>query len=580
MADAPFVDLPLPHVPEGVRLVLLPLTGVPRDKFELTRGVLATFMSSDQAERGFCRDCGTPLTFRYVGRVRIAVSIGSLDEPAKGETGEAGRHRGAACRGSPGFRALPGDLTHRGGRAGERPRHRQIQPPASRPRHDRVAAESVNAMSKERLYLFDTTLRDGAQTNGVDFTLEDKIQVAGMLDRLGIDYVEGGYPGANPTDDAFFESARTERAVFTAFGMTKRPASACRTTRACAHSSTPRRRDLLRRQDLGLSRARRAPDDEEENLEGIRQSVTAAREAGKEVLLDCEHFFDGYKANPDYALACAKAAYDAGARWVVLCDTNGGTLPEEVEAIVARSRRPSPATTSASTPTTTPSRRWPIRFAAVRAGARQIQGTLNGIGERCGNANLTSIIPTLMLKPAYADRFETGVAEELLDDTHAVTPLRRAGQPGSQPAGALCRRLGLHHQGRHPRLGDRSRIRRPTSTSSRRRSATAASAGFRSGRQGEPARRTGAAGHRSREGTTAGSTRCSRGQGARGDRLRLRRRRRVVRTARPARLGEVPDYFDVESFHVTVERRTTRSASSSRSGGRGEAQDGRRRAAD
>src|SRR3989304_3295892 len=147
-------------------------------------------------------------------------------------------------------------------------------------------------MSKERLYLFDTTLRDGAQTNGVDFSLADKVLIAGMLDELGIDYVEGGYPGANPTDTAFFESKRTRRATFTAFGMTKRP--------GVSLSNDPGLRALLAAHADAIcfvaktwdSHARAAlQTSEQENLEGIRQSVAAAREAGKEVLLDCEHFF-------------------------------------------------------------------------------------------------------------------------------------------------------------------------------------------------------------------------------------------------------------------------------------------------
>ena len=202
--------------------------------------------------------------------------------------------------------------------------------------------------------------------------------------------------------------------------------------------------------------------------------MAAAREAGREVLLDCEHFFDGYKANPDYALACAKAAYDAGARWVVLCDTNGGTLPEEVEAIVAEVAKVVPGDHLGIHAHDDTEQAVANSLAAVRAGARQIQGTLNGIGERCGNANLTSLIPTLMLKPAYADRFEIGVsAEGLAGLTTLVAPLRRTGQPRAQPAGALRRRQRLHHQGRHPCLGASPATRRPTSTCCRRRSATA-----------------------------------------------------------------------------------------------------------
>ncbi|MGC1352443.1 MAG: citramalate synthase, partial [Xanthobacteraceae bacterium] len=190
-------------------------------------------------------------------------------------------------------------------------------------------------MSRERLYLFDTTLRDGAQTNGVDFTLADKIAIARMVDELGVDYVEAGYPGANPTDTSFFAEKRPAQAKITAFGMTRRPG---RST-----SNDPGLAALLDAQADAICFVAKSWDyhvrvaletTEEENLASIRDSVRAAKAKGREVLLDCEHFFDGYKANPAYALACAKAAYDEGARWVVLCDTNGGTLPHEVEKIV------------------------------------------------------------------------------------------------------------------------------------------------------------------------------------------------------------------------------------------------------
>src|SRR5262249_38333854 len=190
-------------------------------------------------------------------------------------------------------------------------------------------------MSRERLYLFDTTLRDGAQTNGVDFTLHDKIAVAALLDELGVDYIEGGYPGANPVDTALFEKDRGLKTTFTAFGMTRRPG---RST-----SNDPGLAGLLDAKADAICFVAKSWDYHvrvalettlEENIASIRDSVRAAKGKGREVLLDCEHFFDGYKANRDYALACAKAAYDEGARWVVLCDTNGGTLPHEVEAIV------------------------------------------------------------------------------------------------------------------------------------------------------------------------------------------------------------------------------------------------------
>jgi 2-isopropylmalate synthase len=270
-------------------------------------------------------------------------------------------------------------------------------------------------MSKERLYLFDTTLRDGAQTNGVDFTLADKLAIAAMLDELGIDYIEGGYPGANPTDTELFSAPRRLRATFTAFGMTRRPG---RST-----SNDPGLAALLDAEASAICFVAKSWDYHvrvalettlEENLASIRDSVRAARQKGREVLLDCEHFFDGYKANPSFALACAKAAHEEGARWVVLCDTNGGTLPHEVEAIVAEVVRAVPGDHVGIHAHNDTEQAVANSFAAVRAGVRQIQGTLNGLGERCGNANLVSIIPTLKLKPEFADRFETGVSDQTL----------------------------------------------------------------------------------------------------------------------------------------------------------------------
>lgn len=271
-------------------------------------------------------------------------------------------------------------------------------------------------MSKERIYLFDTTLRDGQQTPGIDFSIEDKIAIAKMLDAFGLDYVEGGYPGANPTDTAFFSEKRTSDAHFVAFGMTRRA--------GVSTSNDPGVAGLLQSAADTICYVAKTWDyhvrvalgcSNEENLESIADSVKAAVAAGKEAILDCEHFFDGYKANREYALACAKTAYEAGCRWVVLCDTNGGTLPDEIRNIV------SDVIASA-----VPGDHLGIHthddtghavansFAAVDAGARHIQGTLNGIGERCGNANLISIIPTLMLKQSYAARFETGISAEAL----------------------------------------------------------------------------------------------------------------------------------------------------------------------
>jgi 2-isopropylmalate synthase len=279
--------------------------------------------------------------------------------------------------------------------------------------HDEPAKRATD---RERLYLFDTTLRDGAQTNGVDFTLHDKRLIAQMLDDLGVDYVEGGYPGANPTDTDFFStSPELDHAAFTAFGMTRRPGRSA--------SNDPGIATLLDAQADAICFVAKASDYQvkvalettnEENLASIRDSVEVAKARGREVLVDCEHFFDGFKSNPDYAIACAKAAYDSGARWVVLCDTNGGTMPNEVEAIVGEMTRHIPGGNLGIHAHNDTEQAVANSLAAVRAGVRQIQGTLNGLGERCGNANLCSLIPTLKLKKEFADAFDINVSSDKL----------------------------------------------------------------------------------------------------------------------------------------------------------------------
>lgn len=292
---------------------------------------------------------------------------------------------------------------------------------SSRPSPAKGEWKGIRSAAKERLFLYDTTLRDGAQTPGVDFSLEDKRMIAGMLDELGVDYIEGGYPGANPTDTAFFTEPHTFRATLAAFGMARRPGRSA--------ANDPGLQALIAADAKAVCFVAKASDyqvrvaleaSEDENLEAIRSSVEAAAAAGKEVLVDCEHFFDGWKSNPGYALACARAAYEAGARWVVLCDTNGGTLPHEIEDIVRAVAKTVPGHHLGIHAHNDTEHAVANSLAAVRAGARHIQGTLNGIGERCGNANLVSIIPTLLLKDGYRDRFDVGVSKDKLATlTHA-----------------------------------------------------------------------------------------------------------------------------------------------------------------
>jgi 2-isopropylmalate synthase len=281
-------------------------------------------------------------------------------------------------------------------------------------------------MTASRIYLFDTTLRDGAQTTGVDFSLADKRAVAALLDKLGIDYVEGGYPGANPLDTAFFAEAKpTALAKFAAFGMTKRPGRSA--------SNDPGIAALLEAKADAIVFVAKASDYQvrvaleislDENLDGIRESVVAAKAAGREVMLDCEHFFDGYKANPEYALACARTAFEAGARWIVLCDTNGGTLPQEIGEIVTAVAQVVPGDHLGIHAHDDCGCAVANSLAAVEAGVRQVQGTLNGLGERCGNANLVTMIGTLKLKDRYCGRFELGIDDaQLAELTHVSRAL-------------------------------------------------------------------------------------------------------------------------------------------------------------
>ncbi len=305
----------------------------------------------------------------------------------------------------------------------------------------------------DRLYLYDTTLRDGQQTQGVQFSAAEKIEIAQMLDQLGVDYIEGGWPGANPTDSDFFAAAPKTRASMTAFGMTMRAGRSAENDdvlAAVTNAGTPavclvgKTHPFHVREALGIAL--------DENLENIRASVAHLVASGREALFDAEHFFDGYADDPDYALACLHAALDAGARWVVLCDTNGGTLPAGVGDV-----------TRAVIESGIPGDRLGIhchddtgnavacKLAAVDAGARQIQRTLNGLGERCGNASLTTLIPTLLFKEPYRDRLETGIAAEgvahltrisrRLDEILNRAPLRGAPYVGTS---AFAHKAGLH----------------------------------------------------------------------------------------------------------------------------------------
>jgi 2-isopropylmalate synthase len=271
-------------------------------------------------------------------------------------------------------------------------------------------------MSKEKLYIFDTTLRDGAQTEGVDFTVSDKIKIAKNLNDIGVDYIEGGWPGANPTDTEYFNTPqKLDKSIFTAFGMTKklgRSADNDPTLSAILNANTKAVCIVGKTWDfhvdiaLGITK--------EENLTNIKETARYFIKNKREFIFDAEHFFDGYKSNPTYALDCLKHAYDEGAKWLVLCDTNGGTLPHEVGEIVSKVSKSIPGKNLGIHAHNDTENAVGNSLTAILAGVRQVQGTINGLGERCGNANLISIIPTLFLKKSFSEKFELNINEKKL----------------------------------------------------------------------------------------------------------------------------------------------------------------------
>ncbi len=301
-----------------------------------------------------------------------------------------------------------------------------------------------------RIAIYDTTLRDGSQGEGVNFSLQDKLLVTSKLDELGVDYVEGGYPLSNPKDAAYFRAARDlplERAKVVAFGMTRRRDVAAEDDtgmKALAGAGTSvvtvvgKTWDLHAREILGVSL--------EENLRMIGDSVAFLASRVAEVVYDAEHFFDGFRRNPDYALQTIRAAADAGASWIALCDTNGGSLPEQVAEAVAAAAR------EVRTPLGVHTHNdgdlaVANALAAVRSGARQVQGTVNGLGERCGNADLCGVVGNLSLKYPDFEVLTPGSLARLTEVSRYVYETAnmnfRPGQPfvGSS---AFAHKGGMH----------------------------------------------------------------------------------------------------------------------------------------
>jgi len=308
-------------------------------------------------------------------------------------------------------------------------------------------------MNKEKIYIFDTTLRDGAQTEGVNFSIDDKNKIAKALSNLGVDYLEGGWPGANTLDTTFFNKPpKLGSTVLTAFGMTKRVGrsaendpglSALLNTNAPAICLVGKSWDFHVDVALGITK--------EENLENIKESAKLFIKNKKEFMFDAEHFFDGYKKNPEYALSCIKTAFDQGARWIVLCDTNGGTLPNEIGEIVSNVSKQIPGKNLGIHAHNDTENAVANSLIAVLAGVRQVQGTINGLGERCGNANLISLIPSLALKKSFSDNFEIKINKDkvksltecsrLLDEILNKKSNRRAAYVGPS---AFAHKGGLH----------------------------------------------------------------------------------------------------------------------------------------
>ena len=249
--------------------------------------------------------------------------------------------------------------------------------------------------------LYDTTLRDGAQREGISFSVVDKLDIARKLDELGIHFVEGGWPGSNPKDVEFFDRARSlalSNSLLVAFGSTRRPKGKTETDanlRALANAGVKAVTIVGKSSELQVTQV--LETSLEENLSMVADSIGYLKAKGLTVFFDAEHFFDGFKANPSYALRVLEVAAEAGASCLVLCDTNGGTLPNEITLAIEAVRKLTNVSLSIHAHNDS-ELAIANTLAAVSAGASQVQGTINGYGERCGNANLCSIIPDLKLK--------------------------------------------------------------------------------------------------------------------------------------------------------------------------------------
>ncbi len=302
---------------------------------------------------------------------------------------------------------------------------------------------------KPIVQIYDTTLRDGAQAEDINFSVEDKVRVSKKLDQFGVHYIEGGWPGANPRDTEFFKEMRRvklRKARLVAFGATRRaklrPAED-QSLKTIASSGAPAATIYGKSWDLHVHKALKTTL--AENIQMIRDSVIYLKKHMDEVFFDAEHFFDGYKANPEYAVEALLAAEDAGADCLVLCDTNGGTLPHEVEDII-REIKPGIKTPLGIHAHNDSELAVANSLAAIRLGAVQVHGTVNGYGERCGNANICSIIPALKLKmgiECVSDASLSGLREvsRYIDELANMTHRKRQPYVGDS---AFAHKAGVH----------------------------------------------------------------------------------------------------------------------------------------
>ena len=300
-----------------------------------------------------------------------------------------------------------------------------------------------------KIYLFDTTLRDGQQTTGVNFSVSDKMTLAKNLDELGVDYIEGGWPGANTTDNDFFSrDLNFSKSKFTAFGMTRRPGRSAENdpglnslinSNAHAICLVGKSSSFQVKNALGIS--------EDENLSMLSDSFNYLQNKNKEAIYDAEHFFDGFKQNKEFALKCLNIALKSNVRWIVLCDTNGGTLPNEISEIIQEVIKTIPSSKLGIHAHNDTENGVSNALAAINTGVRHVQGTINGLGERCGNTNLVSLIPSLVLKTNFHTNIKKQNLKLLTKISHTLNDILN--QPMSKNAPYVGENAFSHKGGLH-----------------------------------------------------------------------------------------------------------------------------------